>query len=251
MQFLRDSLSFSFSSQQGSNRQAAAAAAATQDPTLFGTNGTAKDDGTATPTASQGSDGSKYDTVRSKVPVNLGSPPSAYSTPFQSPIIASRTFPVLAGAANTLANPSGPARPSSMASSLNGGKAERSSKVYFIDQGQLQPPEYELPERPSALNGDGGIVNPAFTNDSSGATMLNMSGSQPSVIREQYWTWSCRCPRELTSREKGFLIVIFILVLIIAGLATYLGIVVESDGDVLPGGILTNNIALPLAASQE
>uniref|UniRef100_A0A2M4CXV2 Uncharacterized protein n=1 Tax=Anopheles darlingi TaxID=43151 RepID=A0A2M4CXV2_ANODA len=179
MQFLRDSLSFSFSSQQGNNRQEAAAAAATQDPTLFGANGSTKNDGTTTPTVSQGSDGSKYDTVRSKVPVNLGSPPSAYSTPFQSPIIASRTFPTLTEAASTLAN-SGAARSGSMASNLQGGsKPERSSKVYFIDQGQLQPPEYELPERPSALNGDGGIVNPGFTNDSSGATMINMSGSQP------------------------------------------------------------------------
>ncbi|XP_050089144.1 uncharacterized protein LOC126573225 [Anopheles aquasalis] len=250
MQFLRDSLSFSFSSQQGNNRQAAAAAAATQDPTIFGGNGAVKDDGAATPTASQGSDGSKYDTVRSRVPVNLGSPPSAYSTPFQSPIIASRTFPTLTEAASTLGN-RGPARAGSMAPTLDGGKPERSSKVYFIDQGQLQPPEYELPERPSALNGDGGIVNPAFTNDSSGATMINMSGSQPSVIREQYWTWSCRCPRELTPREKGMLIVIFILVLIVGGLATYLGIVVDSDGDVLPGGILTNNRLVPAAATQE
>ncbi|XP_035775967.1 uncharacterized protein LOC118457998 [Anopheles albimanus] len=251
MQFLRDSLSFSFSSQQGSNRQAAAAAAATQDPALFGGNGTAgKEDGTATPTASQASDGSKYDTVRSKVPVNLGSPPSAYSTPFQSPIVASRTFPTLTEAASALGS-GGPARSGSMAPNLDGGKPERSGKVYFIDQGQLQPPEYELPERPSTLNGDGGIVNPAFTNDSSGATMINMSGSQPSVIREQYWTWSCRCPRELTPREKGLLIVIFILVLVVGGLGTYLGIVVDKDGDGLPGGILTNNILLPAAAPQE
>lgn len=50
-----------------------------------------------------------------------------------------------------------------------------------------------------------------------------------SVIREQYWTWSCRCRRELTPREKALLIVIFILVLVIGGLATYLGIVVDSD----------------------
>ncbi|XP_040162302.1 uncharacterized protein LOC120899968 isoform X2 [Anopheles arabiensis] len=69
------------------------------------------------------------------------------------------------------------------------------------------------------------------------------------VIREQYWTWSCRCRRELTPREKALLIVIFILVLVIGGLATYLGIVVDSD-DGITGGILTRSMLEPATTHQ-
>ncbi|XP_052865061.1 uncharacterized protein LOC128271528 [Anopheles cruzii] len=225
MQFLRDSLSLSFTSQQGSRVPG-------------GENGGTRNV-EPSPTASHASNDSKYDTVRSKAAMNLGSPPSAYSTPFQSPIIPSRTFPTISGAATTLG--AGPAR-GSVAGSVNGGKTDRASKVYFIDQGQL-PPEYELPERPT--HGDGGVVNPVFANDS-GATVITVPGSQPSVIREQYWTWSCRCRHEFTPREKVLVIVIFVLVLIIGGLAAYLGIVIDSD-DGLPGGILTNGMLMPAA----
>lgn len=243
MQFIRNSLSFSFTGNQGGGQPG---------PASNGGDGTAAGNGTgATKSESDGkvvghlsaspsnvSELSQYATVRSKLPLNLGSPPSAYSTPFQSPVIASRTYPTLAGAAASLNRDdsgNGTMKP-----------AERSSKVYFVDQGQLAT-EYELPERPRrGASVDNGIVNPAFVNDSGAATVINMSGTQPSVIREQYWTWSCRCRRELTSREKALLIVIFILVLVIGGLATYLGIVVDSD-DGITGGILTRSVLQPAA----
>lgn len=238
MQFLRNSLSLSFISNPQSQPG---------NGTVNGDPGgprEATDDGklTPSPSASNLSDRSRYATVRSKLPIDVGSPPSAYSTPFQSPIVASRTYPVLSGAARAL-NGNG-----SNDSSNDGTNQERASKVYFIEQGQLQT-EYELPERPGSRGTrlEDGIVNPAFTNDS-GATMINMSSTQPSVIREQYWTWSCRCRREYTQREKVFLIVIFILVLVIGGLATYLGIVVDSD-DSITGGILTRS-ALALSPAQ-
>ncbi|XP_035905088.1 uncharacterized protein LOC118509072 [Anopheles stephensi] len=246
MQFIRNSLSFSFISNQGNSQQSPA----NGTPANGAGGGTdARKNGTP-PSRSESnlSEKSQYATVRSKLPLNLGSPPSAYSTPFQSPVIASRTFPTLVDAAATLN------RTDSRDDSGNGTiKPERSSKVYFIEQGQLQT-DYELPERPgrsvrgtASVDGDG-IVNPAFTNDS-GATVINMPSTQPSVIREQYWTWSCRCRRELTSREKALLIVIFVLVLVIGGLATYLGIVVDSD-DGITGGILTRSVLQPVISDQ-
>uniref|UniRef100_A0AAG5CW70 Uncharacterized protein n=1 Tax=Anopheles atroparvus TaxID=41427 RepID=A0AAG5CW70_ANOAO len=250
MQFLRNSLSLSFISNPQNQAQPA-------------TNGTTENGGTSgvprrgddegkhpspSPSVSTVSERTKYATVRSKVPLDLGSPPSAYSTPFQSPIITSRTFPVLSDAARAL-NDNGSNDTSNDGTGERG--QERPSKVYFIEQGQLQT-SYELPERPGNRGtraADSGFVNSAFTNDS-GATMINMSSTQPSVIREQYWTWSCRCQREYTSREKVLLIVIFILVLIIGGLAAYLGIVVDSD-DSITGGILTvNSLALSPAAQR-
>uniref|UniRef100_A0A182RR83 Uncharacterized protein n=1 Tax=Anopheles funestus TaxID=62324 RepID=A0A182RR83_ANOFN len=241
MQFIRNSLSFSFISNQGNNEQSP------ENGTSNETDETPdRRKGAPSRSESNLSEQSQYATVRSKLPLNLGSPPSAYSTPFQSPIIANRTYPTLASAAATLNGND------SRDDSGNGTiKPERSSKVYFIEQGQLQT-DYELPERPGrSMRGTGasdGVVNPAFTNDS-GATVINMSSTQPSVIREQYWTWSCRCRRELTSREKALLIVIFILVLVIGGLATYLGIVVDSD-DGITGGILTRSVLQPMASEQ-
>uniref|UniRef100_A0A182NAS8 Uncharacterized protein n=1 Tax=Anopheles dirus TaxID=7168 RepID=A0A182NAS8_9DIPT len=239
MQFIRNSLSFSFTGNQPTPPNGG------DGTTANGTGETKANDGGKvggpSPSPSNASDRSQYATVRSKLPLNLGSPPSAYSTPFQSPVIASRTYPTLASAAATLNRDdsgNGTMKP-----------AERSSKVYFVEQGQLQT-EYELPERPAgARRGasvDNGIVNPAFVNDSGAPTVINMSGTHPSVIREQYWTWSCRCRRELTSREKALLIVIFILVLVIGGLATYLGIVVDSD-DGITGGILTRDVLQTIA----
>lgn len=235
MQFLRNSLSLSFNSnpQQAGN-------GTVND--VGGPSGRVNDDRKLESSPSNLSDGSQYATVRSKVPVNLGSPPSAYSTPFQSPIIASRTFPVLSGAARTL-NESGNNDISNVGVQKKG---DRGSKVYFIEQGQLST-NYELPERPSGRSAsiESGVINPAFTNDS-GATMINMSSTQPSVIREQYWTWSCNCRREYTSREKALIMVIFILVLVIGGLAAYLGIVVDSDDSITGLLILTGG---PLALS--
>ncbi|XP_053676698.1 uncharacterized protein LOC128726880 [Anopheles nili] len=237
MQFIRNSLSFSFNSNRGNG----------QSPDANGTSNGAStnvrstDDEKVAPARSESilSDRSQYATVRSRIAPDLGSPPSAYSTPFQSPVIASRAFPTVAAAASKLNG-------SDRDDSGNGttSKHDRSSKVYFIEPGQLQA-EYELPERPGTRRGrsvDNGITNPAFTNDT-GATVINMSSTQPSVIREQYWTWSCRCHRELTSREKAMIIVIFVLVLVIGGLATYLGIVVDSD-DGITGGILTRGLTL-------
>uniref|UniRef100_A0A182JTS9 Uncharacterized protein n=1 Tax=Anopheles christyi TaxID=43041 RepID=A0A182JTS9_9DIPT len=242
MQFIRNSLSFSFISNQESNQRSP------ENGTSNGAGDEARQSGDGklvrSPSVSNVSEQSQYATVRSKLPLNLGSPPSAYSTPFQSPIIASRTFPTLAGAAATLNGTTGGGRDDSGNGTM---KPERSSKVYFIEQGQVQT-DYELPERPGQTVRDSGIVNPAFTNDS-GATVINMSSTQPSVIREQYWTWSCRCRRELTSREKSLLIVIFILVLVIGGLATYLGIVVDSD-DGITGGILTRSMLEPTITHQ-
>ncbi|XP_053666055.1 uncharacterized protein LOC128715197 [Anopheles marshallii] len=245
MQFIRNSLSFSFISNQGSNEQSPENGTSNGTETTTGLPGERK--GAPSRSESDLSEQSRYATVRSKVPPNLGSPPSAYSTPFQSPVIASRTFPTLVDAAATLN------KSDSRDDSGNGTiKPDRSSKVYFIDQGHLQT-DYELPERPvRSMRGTGannGVVNPAFTNDS-GATVINMPNTtQPSVIREQYWTWSCRCHRELTSREKALLIVIFVLVLVIGGLATYLGIVVDSE-DGITGGILTRNMLQPVASDQ-
>ncbi|XP_052897233.1 uncharacterized protein LOC128304133 [Anopheles moucheti] len=241
MQFIRNSLSFSFISNQGNNEQSPENGASNGMEDTTGLPGDRK--GSPSRSESNLSEQSKYATVRSKVPLNLGSPPSAYSTPFQSPIIASRTFPTLVDAAATLN------KSDSRDDSGNGTiKPERSSKVYFIEQGQLQT-DYELPERPARSMRSTGVVNPAFTNDT-GATVINMPNTtQPSVIREQYWTWSCRCHRELTSREKALLIVIFVLVLVIGGLATYLGIVVDSD-DGITGGILTRSLQQPVASDQ-
>uniref|UniRef100_A0A182PTE0 Uncharacterized protein n=1 Tax=Anopheles epiroticus TaxID=199890 RepID=A0A182PTE0_9DIPT len=246
MQFIRNSLSFSFISNQGSDGQRAPDNGT--PPNGAGAGAQQADDGDvkSARTPSNGSEKSQYATVRSKLPLNLGSPPSAYSTPFQSPVVASRTFPTLADAAATLNRTDG------LDDSGNGTmKPERASKVYFIEQGQVQT-NYELPERPGqTMRGtsmDSGIVNPAFTNDS-GATVINMSSTQPSVIREQYWTWSCRCRRELTPREKALLIVIFVLVLVIGGLGTYLGIVVDSD-DGIGGGILTRSMLGPATTHQ-
>uniref|UniRef100_A0A182SYB7 Uncharacterized protein n=1 Tax=Anopheles maculatus TaxID=74869 RepID=A0A182SYB7_9DIPT len=175
MQFIRNSLSFSFISNQGNSQQSPE-----NGKSSNGAGETDERKDAAPPSRSESnlSEKSQYATVRSKLPLNLGSPPSAYSTPFQSPIIASRTYPTLVDAAATLN------RTDSRDDSGNGTfKPERSSKVYFIEQGQVQT-DYELPERPGrsmrgATSGaSDGIVNPAFTNDS-GATVINMSSTQP------------------------------------------------------------------------
>uniref|UniRef100_A0AAG5CV56 Uncharacterized protein n=1 Tax=Anopheles atroparvus TaxID=41427 RepID=A0AAG5CV56_ANOAO len=182
MQFLRNSLSLSFISNPQNQAQPA-------------TNGTTENGGTSgvprrgddegkhpspSPSVSTVSERTKYATVRSKVPLDLGSPPSAYSTPFQSPIITSRTFPVLSDAARAL-NDNGSNDTSNDGTGERG--QERPSKVYFIEQGQLQT-SYELPERPGNRGtraADSGFVNSAFTNDS-GATMINMSSTQPRFV---------------------------------------------------------------------
>lgn len=182
MQFIRNSLSFSFISNPGSTQQQIS-------PENGPSEAMAPDDGKLPRSASNVSEQTQYATVRSKLPLNLGSPPSAYSTPFQSPVIPSRTFPTLAGAAATLNGAATDGRDDSGNGTM---KPERSSKVYFIEQGQLQT-DYELPERPgqpargASLNS--GIVNPAFTNDA-GATVINMSSTQPRWVR--YRAEQCR-----------------------------------------------------------
>ncbi|XP_058816518.1 uncharacterized protein LOC131679787 isoform X2 [Topomyia yanbarensis] len=174
---------------------------------------------TVSPTTSAFSGASFHSTQ----PKTLGTPPSAYSTPFQSPVASEKWNPhsqrvlpqqttsTVVQVDKTTPSPTG---------------------VFVIDRGQFSsyPHSFATPVT-------GGYVNHSFANDSGN----NGRPNQPQVIREQYWSWSCRCRRQLSHREKVMLLVIGFLLLIVGGLAAYLGII-SNDGNPLQGGILSPGV---------
>ncbi|XP_055547133.1 uncharacterized protein LOC129731295 [Wyeomyia smithii] len=179
---------------------------------------------TVSPTISTFSGATAYHSTGGRGSSNAGTPPSAYSTPFQSPVVSERWPPH-----------SHSVHPQQITNSVVQVDKDTPSptNVFVIDRGHLSgyPRTYSAPA-------PGAYVNNAFTNDN-GQNVLNTdSFAQPHVIREQYWSWSCKCQRELSNREKILLLVVIFLLLIIGGLAAYLGII-SDDRNPLQGGLLT------------
>lgn len=113
-------------------------------------------------------------------------------------------------------------------------KPSPSNAVYVIDHGQFG----SYPQ-PSPVHG--GYLNHAFTTDGGTPNSTNPvypNQQTPPVLREQYWTWSCKCRRQYTSREKVLLLVICFLLLVIGGLSAYVAII-SDNGNPLQGGLLT------------
>ncbi|EAT45011.1 AAEL003667-PA [Aedes aegypti] len=140
---------------------------------------------------------------------------STYVTPFQSPVVSERWSPHSTAAEKS---------PTSI------------DKVHFQSHNQYvgYPSRYSTPIA-------GGYVNHSFIDATgSNATDLNRTSHQAQVIHEHYWTWSCRCRRQFTNREKVLLLVICFLLLIIGGLSAYLGL--SDSGNPLPGGLLTPGV---------
>lgn len=143
---------------------------------------------------------------------------STYATPYQSPVASEKWSPHTASSTGQL--------------------TKTDENVYFKNQNQFNgyPKTYSTPIA-------GGYVNHSFV-DSPGSTVTNParhSGhSQAHVIHEQYWTWSCKCRRQFSNREKVLLLVICFLLLVIGGLAAYLGL--SDNGNPLPGGLLTPGV---------
>lgn len=113
-------------------------------------------------------------------------------------------------------------------------KPSPSNAVYVIDHGQFGGYTH-----PSSVHG--GYINHAYANDGGTPNSTNPvypSQQPPPVLREQYWTWSCKCRRQYTSREKVLLLVICFLLLVIGGLSTYVALI-SDNGNPLQGGLLT------------
>lgn len=148
--------------------------------------------------------------------------PSTYGTPFQSPVASEKWYP---HSHSVLPHQT----------SVRYDK-RTSSGVFVVDHGQFSgfPQGYSTPV-------NGGYVNHTFTNDSGNNENDPVHYNQQRVIREQYWSWSCKCRRQFSNREKILLLVIFFLLLVIGGLAAYLGIISE-DGNPLQGGLLTPGV---------
>lgn len=139
---------------------------------------------------------------------------STYATPYQSPVASEKWSPH---------------------SASTGQQTKSDDNVYLKNQNQFNgyPKTYSTPIA-------GGYVNHSFV-DGTGSTVSNPSQhSQAHVIHEQYWTWSCKCRRQFSNREKVLLLVICFLLLIIGGLAAYLGL--SDNGNPLPGGLLTPGV---------
>uniref|UniRef100_A0A8D8ANH5 (northern house mosquito) hypothetical protein n=1 Tax=Culex pipiens TaxID=7175 RepID=A0A8D8ANH5_CULPI len=147
---------------------------------------------------------------------------STYATPYQSPVASekwsehNRSNVPGHQLVVQLQNPS-PSRP-----------------VYVIDHGQFGGYHHPTPVQ-------GGYVNHAYTTDggtpNSTIQAYPKQTQPPPVVREQYWTWSCKC-RHYSSREKVLLLVICFLLLVIGGLSAYVAII-SDNGNPLPGGLLT------------
>uniref|UniRef100_A0A1Q3FI88 Putative conserved plasma membrane protein n=1 Tax=Culex tarsalis TaxID=7177 RepID=A0A1Q3FI88_CULTA len=147
---------------------------------------------------------------------------STYATPYQSPVASEKWsehnrsnvpgHPLVV----QLDNPN-PSRP-----------------VFVIDNGQFGGYHHPNPIQ-------GGYVNHAYTTDGVTPNSTNQAypnrPQPPPVVREQYWTWSCKC-RQYTSREKVLLLVICFLLLVIGGLSAYVAII-SDNGNPLQGGLLT------------
>lgn len=142
-------------------------------------------------------------------------PGSTYVTPFQSPVVSEKWSPHSASTEKS---------PTSVDS------------VHFQSHNQYvgYPSRYSTPIT-------NGYVNHSFV-DATGstATNLNRNSHQTQVLHEHYWTWSCRCRRQFTNREKVLLLIICFLLLIIGGLSAYLGL--SDSGNPLPGGLLTPGV---------
>lgn len=135
---------------------------------------------------------------------------STYATPFQSPVASEKWSP-------------------------HNASTTSDENVYFKNQNQFNgyPTSYSTPIA-------GGYVNHSFV-DGTGSTASNPAHpNQAHVIHEHYWTWSCKCRRQFTNREKVLLLVICFLLLIIGGLAAYLGL--SNNGNPLQGGLLTPGV---------
>lgn len=106
--------------------------------------------------------------------------------------------------------------------------------VYVIDHGQFSGYPHPAPQT--------GYVNNGYTNDAGTTNSTNPvypnQTQPPHVVREQYWSWSCKCRRQYTSREKILLLVIGFLLLVIGGLSAYVAII-SDNGNPLQGGLLT------------
>lgn len=140
---------------------------------------------------------------------------STYATPYQSPIASEKWSP-------------------HSATTVQLDKAE--DNVYFKNSNQFNgyPLTYSTPIAA------GGYVNHSFV-DGAGSTATNPpQHNQARVLHEQYWTWSCQCRRQFSSREKVLLLIIFFLLLIIGGLAAFLGL--SDNGSALSGGLLTPGV---------
>lgn len=140
---------------------------------------------------------------------------SIYATPYQSPVASEKWSPH---------------RPAS-----TGQQTTSVDNVYFKNQNQYNgyPKTYSTPIA-------GGYLNHSFI-DGAGSTVTNPSQhSQAQVIHEQYWTWSCKCRRQLSNREKVLVLVICFLLLIIGGLAAYVGL--SDNGNPLSGELLTPGV---------
>ncbi|XP_055639123.1 uncharacterized protein LOC129777083 [Toxorhynchites rutilus septentrionalis] len=152
---------------------------------------------------------------------SAGTPPSAYGTPIQSPSEKrhSQNYPWQQ-----------PQKPE-----VKSDKSIESTDTVHISSNHNRfagyPQIYSTPVT-------GGYVNQAYTNDSGNNTAVSADYNHPHVIREQYWSWSCKFIHQFSNREKILLLVICFLLLIIGGLATYLGIITK-DANPLQGGILT------------
>lgn len=140
---------------------------------------------------------------------------STYATPYQSPIASEKWSPH---------------------SASNAQLDKSDSNVYFKNSNQFNG----YPQTYSTPIAAGGYVNHSFV-DGAGSTVTNPpQHTQARVVHEQYWTWSCQCRRQFSSREKVLLMIIFFLLLIIGGLAAYLGL--SDNGSALSGGLLTPGV---------